>query len=220
MPVEIIGLKQTRTALRKFAPDLYKLMNAEIKTAMIPIRDKARGFVKEPNPGGLSSWLKGSGQQSDATHYRAFPTYNVSEIRSGIFYSQGFNKSNRAGFAVAYYVGNRSAAGAIYETAGRKNPNGMKQFQPGPFTPKGFHNTDHSIGSSRNPNAGKWFIDHLGELTDAKPRSPGQAGRHSRKHMGRLIFRAWAEDQGKVNAVVIRAIEKACADFNSGRLAA
>jgi hypothetical protein len=34
------------------------------------------------------------------------------------------------------------------------------------------------------------------------------AGRRTRKTKGRLLFRAWAEDQGKTNAAVMKAIEK------------
>jgi hypothetical protein len=36
----------------------------------------------------------------------------------------------------------------------------------------------------------------------------GASGRRTHKTKGRLIFRAWAVDQGKTNAAVIKAIEK------------
>ncbi len=39
-------------------------------------------------------------------------------------------------------------------------------------------------------------------------RQAGQRGRSSRKMNGRLIFRAWGEDQGRTNAAVVKAIEK------------
>jgi hypothetical protein len=38
-----------------------------------------------------------------------------------------------------------------------------------------------------------------------------------REERGRMIFRAWAEDQGKAQAAVIRAIEKTVNAFNQGR---
>jgi hypothetical protein len=47
----------------------------------------------------------------------------------------------------------------------------------------------------------------MGEMYKAQ-RAQGQGGRVSRKMNGRLIFRAWGEDQGKVNARVLKAIEK------------
>jgi hypothetical protein len=47
----------------------------------------------------------------------------------------------------------------------------------------------------------------MGQMYKAE-RSAGQGGRISRKMNGRLIFRAWGEDNGKVNAKVLKAIEK------------
>ena len=35
------------------------------------------------------------------------------------------------------------------------------------------------------------------------------AGRRTRKTKGRLLFRAWAEDQGRTTAAVVKAIESA-----------
>ena len=40
---------------------------------------------------------------------------------------------------------------------------------------------------------------------------PDQASR------GRMIYRAWYEDQGKAKAAVVRAIENTIAAFNQGR---
>jgi hypothetical protein len=47
----------------------------------------------------------------------------------------------------------------------------------------------------------------MGQMYVAK-RQAGQGGRVGRKMNGRLIFRAWGEDQGRTNAAVIKAIEK------------
>lgn len=45
--VQIIGVKQTITALRAFEPDLLKAMNKEIRESLKPVRDRAKG--KYPN---------------------------------------------------------------------------------------------------------------------------------------------------------------------------
>jgi hypothetical protein len=50
-------------------------------------------------------------------------------------------------------------------------------------------------------------------IVNAYQRQTGQAGRASRKMKGRAIFRAWAEDQGKANAAVIKAIEDSKVKF-------
>ena len=47
-----------------------------------------------------------------------------------------------------------------------------------------------------------------GILVNAKPRVAGQRGQVSRKSTGRLIYRAWAADNGKTNEAVVRAIMK------------
>jgi hypothetical protein len=39
---------------------------------------------------------------------------------------------------------------------------------------------------------------------------------NKREERGRMIFRAWAEDQGKAQAAVIKAIENTVKAFNQG----
>ena len=45
MPVNVTGVQETLKAMRKFDPDLAKQMNANIKRAMMPIRDKAKAYA-------------------------------------------------------------------------------------------------------------------------------------------------------------------------------
>jgi hypothetical protein len=71
--------------------------------------------------------------------------------------------------------------------------------------------TGKNYGKSNNPKAGQQFIDAAnatGVLVNAKPRIAGQRGQVSRKSTGRLIYRAWAADNGKTNEAVVRAIMK------------
>ena len=136
MPINITGVDSTLRAIRKFDPDLNKALNREIKAAMIPIRNTARGYLPE-NSEVLSGWAHPTASLG-TSNYRAFPPYDNAIARTGIVYRQGKNKRMASGFQVAYYVANRSAAGAIYETAGRLsaprdksrslNPNARAQF--------------------------------------------------------------------------------------------
>lgn len=58
---------------------------------------------------------------------------------------------------------------------------------------------------SNNPGAGAHFINRMGPLYgDGASR-------------GRMIFRAWAENQGRAQAAVVKAIENTIAGFNQGR---
>jgi hypothetical protein len=56
-------------------------------------------------------------------------------------------------------------------------------------------------------------MDRTGKIVNAYQRQEGASGRASKKMKGRAIFRAWAEDQGKANAAVVRAIEKSKVEF-------
>jgi hypothetical protein len=118
---------------------------------------------------------------------RPFPRYDAAEIKRGIVYRTGYGKPNSRGFRSLFRVRNNSAAGAIYETAGRKNPNG---------DPK---------SKSNNPNAGARFVQQ-GPLYGRK--TNGQDMR------GRVIFRAWEQDEGKQLAAIFKAIETARVNLN------
>jgi hypothetical protein len=188
--------------MRKIDPELLKEMNKEIKGVMIPIRDKARGYAPSPVPGNLYNWNEGTkGRKITARNsafrtlntdgrVRMFPLYDAALASKGVYYSASPSKRNRNGWSSMYIIANASASGAIYETAGRKNPGG------------------DSRSRSNNPTAGANFISRMGPLY-----GQDQASR------GRMIFRAWHEDQGKAQAAVVRAIEKTIAAFNQGRYA-
>jgi hypothetical protein len=190
MSVQLDGVKETLRALRKIDPELLKEMNKEIKGIMIPIRDKAREYAPTAAP--LYNW----DEQSYATRVkkpretatRKFPLYQAEAARKGIYYSQSPSKRNAKGWSSQYIIANASASGAIYETAGRKNPNGSSRSR------------------SNNPGAGSNFISRMGPLY-----GQDQASR------GRMIFRAWYENQGRAQAAVVQAIVNTIAAFNQGR---
>ena len=158
---------------------------------------KARGFVPSDAP--LSGWGNAVGIWENRV-------FRSSEVKRGIGYSTAASKPNKRGFRSIATIFNKTAAGAIYETAGRKNPQG----QPTQASTRGvfssYVDTSGKVNKSANPNAGRQFIDALPPLVDSQQRSA--AGRRTRKTKGRLLFRAWAEDQGKTNAAVLKAIEK------------
>jgi hypothetical protein len=193
MPVVVSGVKQLQKAMKNVDPELNKEMRMEIKTAMLPIRNTARGYL--PGNGQmLSGWTKNYG--SDILNYRPFPKYDQSVAQKGIVYREGQNKKNNSGFRAIFYIANTSAAGAIYETAGRKNPQGQ------PWGGKKLRGS-HAFSNSNNPNAGKQFINSLGgDLVGIE------------KQRGRALYRAWAEDQGRVYPLVVKAIERVATRFN------
>ena len=196
MPVVVEGYKELMQKLNAFEPDLNKQMKIEIKAAMLPIRDKARGYAPSPYPSYLYNWAdKGRSSELNNNGGRKFPTYNAAEVIAGIKYKAGANKKTRYGFSALYSVVNTSAAGAIYETAGRKSG-----YRGQPWVgPKG---KGKDVSRSRNPNAGAIFINSMGAMYGTG------------NQRGRLIFRAWDESRGKAQDAVVHAIEKATRRFN------
>lgn len=203
MPANVQGALEFRKALRKFEPELAKETQKEMAGLLKKVVSKARGFVPSEAP--LSGWGNNVGL------WAGDRTYNAAMIKRGIGYSTTPSKPNKRGFRSLAAVFNKSAAGAIYETAGRKNPNGQPPakrtvaYRNGQVVPAWESGKD--INTSANPKAGKQFIDAMGPMYVAK-RQAGQGGRVGRKMNGRLIFRAWGEDQGRTNAAIIKAIEK------------
>jgi len=197
MPTEVSGALELRKALKKVEPALAKETEKEIRNLLKVVAVRARGFVPSEAP--LSGWGNAVGIWENRV-------FNSSDIKRGIGYSTAPSKPNKRGFRSIATIFNKSAAGAIYETAGRKNPQG----QPTQASTKGkyssYIDTSGKVNKSANPYAGKQFIDALPPLVDSQ--QSGVAGRRTRKTKGRLLFRAWAEDQGKTNAAVLKAIEK------------
>jgi len=189
MPVAVKGLVETQRALRKFDPDLYKAMQAEIRPELSGMTREAKSLVPRYFLSGAMS--DGSERQSRTSRSRAFPTYDNVQIRRGLTYSMGRQKRQRNGWQSMYSLLNKSAMGAIVETAGRLNPGGDSRSQ------------------SNNPNAGAQFIDRANQIS-----RPKQVGK-GRKNQGRLAFAAVADNMGRAKAAIVDAIERAEAKYRS-----
>jgi hypothetical protein len=205
MPVNVTGIKEMKKALGEVDKDLLKDVQAEIRAAMLPIRDKARGYAPQDSTV-LSGWTKPGGLIGPMK-YRIFPKYNHEQVVQGIKYSAGRNKRNKAGWAASNYVSNISAPGAIFETAGRKSgPGGA------PWIGRDVSETDKNISHSNNPRAGAQFIAAAGPLYNARPQ--GMVGNNKGyKQKGRLIFRAASEEQGKAMSHILKALDNTAAKF-------
>jgi hypothetical protein len=115
MPASVKGAVALRKSLRAFAPDLAKETQKEVAGALKPITKTAKGYF--PDDGQvLSGWLARENSQS------RFPSYNARIVKAGVGYKTSPSKPNRRGFRSLARVFNKSAAGAIYETMGRKTP--------------------------------------------------------------------------------------------------
>jgi len=139
-----------------------------------------------PSDSPMSGWAARSFSES------RFPFYEASTIRRGIGFTTKPGRTTRSGFTSNATIFNKSVAGAIYETAGRAN-NGEGQPWVGPKA----GGASKKVSRSNWSGAGTKFIENLGPLTS------------STKGQGRLILKAWRQDQGKAYGAAIKAIDKA-----------
>jgi hypothetical protein len=187
MPTEVKGVIELRKALNKFAPDLAKELTKEITASLKVIQRDARGFVPGNAPGGLFNWDKVAVREpkpfNSAGRSRPFPRYDATLIKRGIVYRTGYGKPNSKGFRSLFRIKNMSAAGAIYEKAGRLNGDGDKKTRRTPDDARG------AVFVQQGPLYGS--------------RKKGQDMR------GRVLYRAWEQDQGKQLVAIFKAIDTA-----------
>jgi hypothetical protein len=216
MPVEIVGVKDVINGLTFIDEDMYRRVKLAVEPVMKGVEAKAKGFVVS-NSDVLSGWAK---PISSTVDYRPFPKYDSDTVRGGIGYKEGQNRRFSNGYTVESYVYNISAAGRIYETAGRLNPQGRAPFTSVAegggtmaFKQSGSRKSrSTSAYSSNNPFAGYQFVTDLPTLT-SQPKVKGARG-GGRKTKGRLIYKAWAQDSGDIYGVIVKAINATATHFN------
>ena len=189
MPVVVEGIVGLRKALNKYAPDLRKQLDAEVKLALKPIVDDARAHV--PDQSVLRNFNNpGYVRKSRTGRADAFPSYDARLVRKGLTYTLAKKRNDRTGFVSMFTLLNKSRVGAIIETAGRRNPDGSSRSQ------------------SNNPNAGAQFIGAMNQIGALKDFS-----NKGRQTTGRLLFAAYDRNQGKALDAIMKALDKTAALF-------
>ncbi len=187
MPVVVEGIADFRKAVGKLAPDIKKEMDKEVREALKPIIADARSRVPAMAPGGLFNYnYPGYERKSRTGRKSGFPDYDPKAVRKGLIYKVAPSSVRGTVLISLFTLLNRSATGAIIETAGRANPGGNPRSQ------------------SNNRNAGRRFIgamNGIGGLVD-------YAGR-GKESTGRLLYAAYARNQGKALDAALTAVEKA-----------
>jgi hypothetical protein len=218
MPVEVIGVDDVQKGLSFIDEDMYN----RIKIALVPLMKRVEAQAKSYVVGDsevLSGWAKPASANLD---YRPFPKYNSALVKGGIGYKEGKNVQFKNGFQVENYVYNVSAAGRIYETAGRRNPQGRAPIMS--TTLKELGNVQGYEGkksgkkrstrdySSNNPFAGYQFVSALEPVT-SQPKTKGvRSG--GVKTKGRLIYKAFANQSPQIFQAIFKAINDTAVDFN------
>jgi len=176
------SLDRTLKALKNFAPDLSKEMNKEINVELRKISTDARALMPngEFHPSG---WAK-----SSAGEWGTRLKFDASTAKGRISPTRSKNTNNYSGFVNRYGIINPDAAGAIYELAGRRNPNGRGK------------------GKSLNPNAGRDFIRAINKENNTHT---------PLVNSGRAMFPAVARHESQVVAAINAAITKAIIKGNA-----
>jgi hypothetical protein len=113
MPTELKGANNLRKALKKFSPDLDKETRDEMVGFLKPLVKKSRGYL--PANSSIPSGWVGTAEAGQ------FPKYDATIARRGVGYKLTPTKPNREGWSSTVSIHNKTAAGAIFETAGRKS---------------------------------------------------------------------------------------------------
>ena len=114
-PPAIYGVHETLAALKALDHNAWRRINYAINKAGGEVRDVARGLV---DPQGLSGWQR---QLPGGTKGNRRAGYNPAEVASGIKLKRRRPKKNGPEVQSAIVIANTTAAGAIWEVAGRKS---------------------------------------------------------------------------------------------------
>jgi hypothetical protein len=117
--VVLTGVKETLKALEKFDKDAVKSFTKIINSELRNAKKDAQGFVKADAP--LSGWSTQPARNPRSRGGAGWPAWDQSVIRAGISSSKAEGKVRRDYTTSAGALKNRSAAGVIYELAGRSN---------------------------------------------------------------------------------------------------
>lgn len=192
MPTEVKGVVEARKILRKLAPETLKAYNAQIAAPLKEMVADARNDLPSSFQRLRNFSYPGYLRKSRSSRKRAFPSYEPNVVRRGLTYSLAKSKKNDSGWSSLVSLLNKSAAGAIIETAGRKNPYGDPDSQ------------------SNNVGAGRDFIIAVNNQAGVLK----QTGK-TRKTSGRLLGRTLVEDQGKAKATILKVLDQVAAQANA-----
>lgn len=120
--IVLTGIKETLKALEDFDKDAVKAFNKLVNSELGNAKKDAQGFVKSEPP--LSGWNTQPARNPRSRNGAGWPAWDQSVIKSGISVTRAERKVRRDYTTNAGALKNRSAAGVIYELAGRENKEG------------------------------------------------------------------------------------------------
>lgn len=116
--IVLTGIKETLDALKSFDQDAVKRFNKVINNELAGAERNARNIISEDPP--MSGWNKLDAAKGKTRGGQGWPGWNAGEIKSKITKTKAQGKVRGDYTTSAGSLLNKSAAGAIFEVAGRK----------------------------------------------------------------------------------------------------
>jgi uncharacterized protein YfaP (DUF2135 family) len=117
------GVKETLAALKDFDKDAVKRFNKVINSELSGAERDAKGLISEDPP--MSGWRKADAAKGRTRGGAGWPGWNAAEIQSKITKTKASGKVRGDYTTSAGALLNKSAAGSIFEVAGRKTKSSM-----------------------------------------------------------------------------------------------
>ena len=121
--IVLTGIKETLDALKEFDKDAVKRFNKVINTELKGAERDARNLISEDPP--MSGWRKTDPIKGKTRGGAGWPGWNAGEIKSKITKTKAQGKVRGDYTTSAGALLNKSAAGAIFEVAGKKTKAGF-----------------------------------------------------------------------------------------------
>ena len=197
--ISLQGVNSTITALERFAPDLKKALDKDIRRSLSKIVTDAKQLIpSDIHPSGWARENKSAGLIGPLAQNKSrggFVNFDVSKARAGIKTVSPSSKSTNSGFRNSYGVVQRDKAGAIFETAGRGSKASRARTR---------------ASQSTNPTASQDFIQAIEKYYGVLPTSKqlgNDKGRaliksvdDNKKNAQRAIFAAIKDAENKAQA--------------------
>jgi hypothetical protein len=116
--IVLTGIKETLDALKDFDKDAVKRFNKVINDELAGAERDARNIIGEEPP--MSGWRKADAARGKTRGGAGWPGWNAGEIRTKITKTKAQGKVRGDYTTSAGALLNKSAAGSIFEVAGRK----------------------------------------------------------------------------------------------------
>jgi hypothetical protein len=125
--IVLSGIKETLDALKEFDKDVVKRFNKVINTELAGAERDAKNIITDQPP--MSGWRKTDAIRGKTRGGEGWPGWNAGEIKSKITKTKAQGKVRKGDYTTsAGALLNKSAAGAIFEVAGRQASGTKKMF--------------------------------------------------------------------------------------------